>query len=105
MTLEGNAYFEITTPLNVGVRITAQYWEYLITKKHRFMAGRESIVKDTLRSPDEIRQSRTDRDVFLYYKHADRLYCVVARHEGTAGFVITAYPTDKVKEGDAIWTK
>jgi hypothetical protein len=24
---------------------------------------------------------------------------------GTEGFLITAYPTDRVKEGDAIWTK
>jgi len=24
---------------------------------------------------------------------------------GMKGFLITAYPTDKVKEGDVIWTK
>ena len=55
--------------------------------------------------PDEIRQSKIDKDVFLYYKHYDRLYCVVVRHAGMEGFLITAYPTDKVKEGDIIWTK
>ena len=46
-----------------------------------------------------------DKDVFLYYKQFDRLYRVVVRHAGTEGFLITAYPTDKVKEGDVIWTK
>ncbi len=35
-------------------------------------------------------------DVFLYYKKIDKLYCVVAKHEGEEGFLITAYPTDKV---------
>ena len=48
---------------------------------------------------------RTDKDVFLYYKQSDKLYCVVVRHAGAEGFLITAYPTDKVKEGDVIWTK
>ena len=43
--------------------------------------------------------------VFLYYKQEDKLYCVVVRHEGVEGFLITAYPTDKVKEGEIIWTK
>jgi hypothetical protein len=35
----------------------------------------------------------------------NKLYCVVVRHEGMEGFLITAYPTDKVKEGEVIWTK
>jgi len=55
--------------------------------------------------PDEIRQSKIDKDVFLYYKQYDRLYCVVVKHEGMKGFLITAYPTDKIKEGDVIWTR
>ena len=42
---------------------------------------------------------------YTYYKQFDRLYCVVVKHAGTEGFLITAYPTDKVKEGDVIWTK
>jgi hypothetical protein len=46
-----------------------------------------------------------DKDVFLYYKQYDKLYCVVVRHAGPEGFLITAYPADKVKEGDVIWTK
>ncbi len=46
-----------------------------------------------------------DKNVFLYYKRKDKLCCVVARHIETDGFLITAYPTDKVKEGKVIWTK
>ncbi len=93
------------SPLNVVVRTTTGYWGYLVTKKHPVMRGKEDIVKAVLQSPDEIRRSKTDKDVFLYYKQFDKLYCVVAKHIGKKGHLITAYPTDKVKEGDSIWTK
>ncbi len=104
MVSEEEIYFAIPTPLHIEVRTTGSYWNYLITIKHPVMRGKEDIVKTVLQLPDEIRQSRTDKEVFLYYKQFDRLYCVVARHSGTEGFLITAYPTDKVKEGDVIWT-
>jgi len=29
----------------------------------------------------------------------------ITRHEGKKGFLITAYPVDKVKEGKIIWIK
>ena len=61
-------------------------------------------VFTVLQSPDEIRQSSTDKDIFLYYKQSDRLYCVVVRHAGMESCLITAYPTDKVKEGVVVWT-
>ncbi|HCC69450.1 MAG TPA: hypothetical protein DEP99_06155 [Nitrospiraceae bacterium] len=105
MGFEENLFLTVKTPLNVVVRTTVSYWGYLITVKHPVMKGKEKIVKTVLQNPDEIRQSRTDKDVFLYYKKFDRLYCVVVRLIGMEGFLITAYPTDKVKEGDVIWTK
>ncbi len=66
------------------------------------MKGKEDIVKAVLQSPDEIRQSITDKNVFLYYKLFDKLSCVVVKHIGTEGFLITSYPADKVKEGDIV---
>ena len=77
------------------------------------MKNKEETVKAVLSEPDTIRKSKIDESVFLYYRQEDKLYCVVVRHEGTEGFLITAYPTDKVKayptdkvkEGDIIWTK
>lgn len=98
-------YFSLKTPLNIEVRTTVQYWEYLITFKHPVMKNKQDIVKSVLQSPDEIRQSKIDKEVFLYYKQYDKLYCTVVKHTGTEGFLITAYPTDKVKEGDVVWTK
>lgn len=105
MSSEENIFFAVKTPLDIDVRTTVAYWEYLITIKHPVMKGKEDIVKDTLRSPDEIMQSSTDKDVFLYYKQSDRLYCVVVKHIGIEGYLITSYPTDKVKEGVAVWTR
>ncbi|MBS3906051.1 MAG: hypothetical protein KGZ49_03350 [Syntrophaceae bacterium] len=105
MSFDEKAFLLAKTPLNVEVRTTTGYWEYLITMKHPVMKGKEDTVKTALQFPDEIRQSKTDKDVFLYYKQYDKLYCVVVKHIGPEGFLITAYPTDKVKEGDSIWTR
>ena len=105
MSFEEEALFLAKTPLNVEVKTTTGYWKYLVTMKHPVMKGKEDIVKAALQFPDEIRQSKTDKDVSLYYKQFDRLYCVVVKHIGMEGFLITTYPTDKVKEGDSIWTR
>lgn len=97
--------FEIKTPLDRTVRTTKQYWNYLVSVKHRVMENKEAIVKAVLLDPDSIRKSKIDENIFLYYKLEDKLYCVVVRHEDDAGFLITAYPTDKVKEGEIVWIR
>lgn len=104
MGLEEKIYFAVRTPLNIEVKTTVDYWEYLVTVKHPIMKGKEDTVKTLLQFPDEIRQSKTEHDIFLYYKQLDRLYCAVVKHFKMEGFLITAYPTDKKKEGEIIWT-
>lgn len=99
-------FFEIKTPLSITIRTTEDYWEYLTTIKHRNMRGKENNVINTLDDPDFIRKSKIDEQVFLYYKKIENyLYCVVVRHENGTGFLITAYVTNKAKEGEIIWTK
>ncbi len=105
MLSKKETYFKVKTLLNIEIRTTYDYWEYLTTKKHPVMKNKEEVVKATLEAPDEIRQSKSDSNVFLYYKKFDRLYCVVVRHLKNEGFLITAYPTDKVKEGNIIWQR
>ena len=105
MSFEDKIFFTVITPLNVEVRTTVSYWEYLITIKHPVMKGKEDIVKTALQSPDEIRQSITDKNNFLYYKRFDKLYCMVVKHMGIEGYLITSYPTEKVKEGEIVWTR
>ena len=97
--------FEVRTPLNVTIRITEEYWRYIVEIKHKIMANKEHFVKEILAEPDEVRRSLIDKSVFLYYKKFDRLYCVVTKHLNDEGFIITAYPTDKIKEGEIVWTK
>jgi len=87
--------------------VTRAYWELIVTIKHPVMAARENDVKDTLRNPSEVRQSKSDRDVYLFYKpqHISRWVCAVAKRLDGEGFLITAYLTDAIKEGDLVWPK
>ena len=66
--MKSEIYFSLKTPLNIEVRTTVQYWEYLVTFKHPLMKSKADIVKSVLQMPDEIRQSKVDKDVFPYYK-------------------------------------
>ena len=99
--------FEVWTPLGFQVRVTRGYWELIVTIKHPVMAGRESDVQDTLRMPSEIRQSKSDPDVYLFYtqERPRRWVCAVSRRLNGDGFLITAYPTDAIKEGERVWPR
>ena len=99
--------FEVLTPLGFRVRVTHAYWNLIITIKHPVMAGHENDVKDALRNPSEIRQSKSNAAVYLFYKpeRIGRWVCAVAKRLDGEGFLITAYPTDAVKEGELVWPK
>jgi len=98
--------FEVKTPLKIIVRTTKDYREYVTNIKHTNLRGKENNVINTLSAPDLIMKSKNDEEVFLYYKKIENyLYSVVVRHENGTGFLITAYITDKAKEGEIIWTK
>jgi len=43
--MKSEIYFSLKTPLNIEVRTTVQYWEYLVTFKHPIMKSKEDIVK------------------------------------------------------------
>jgi hypothetical protein len=99
--------FEVLTPLDFRVRVTKAYWEVIITIKHPAMTGKEEDVKEALFNPDEIRRSRSDEAVYLFYKpeRIGRWVCAVTKRLNGDGFLITAYPTDAIKEGEVIWRK
>jgi len=99
--------FEVITPLGFTVRLTRAYWELIVTMKHPIMSGHESDVKETLANPNEIRVSRSDPAVYLFYKsqQSGRWFCAVAKRVDGKGFLITTYPTDSIKEGEHIWPK
>lgn len=98
--------FDVLTPLGFRVHCTQAYWDRKVVVDHPVMANRVEDVKRALERPDEIRLSRTDEGVYLFYASDDkRLVCAVARRTEVDGFLITAYPTDKTKEGKTLWTK
>jgi len=60
----------------------------------------------TLADPDEVRMSRFDDGVQLFYRRGgDRWVCAVVRSGARIGRLITAYPADSVKEGVVLWTR
>ena len=99
--------FQVQTPLGFSIRVTTDRWKLIVTAKHPVMAGRESLVRSALEAPDEVRQSLIDSQVLLFYKaEATRRWtCAVAKRAAEGAFLITAYPTDAIKEGVRIWPK
>ena len=107
MTAEKDIFFEVLTPLGFRVRVTRAYWDLIVNIKHPVMKGREEDVKKALEAPDEIRQSKSDENVYLFYKaeREKRWICAVSKQTGEEGFLITTYPTDAIKEGVQVWHK
>ena len=104
---DGDLLFEARTPLGFVVRVNRSRWELIANVKHPVMAGCEASVRLALEQPDEIPQSRSDFEVLLFYRTeaAQRWVCAVAKRTLRDAFLITAYPTDAIKEGTRIWPK
>ncbi|MFN8499049.1 MAG: DUF4258 domain-containing protein [Anaerolineae bacterium] len=99
--------FRVKTPLGFSVYVSVTYWHVITTIKHPVIAGREASVQDTLAHPDKAPVSRSDSAVYLFYKleRPGRWICAVAKRLDGEAFLITAYPTDAIKEGARIWPK
>lgn len=100
-------FFIAQTPLGCSIRVTVTYWNIIIQVKHPIMDGQQEAVQLTLTQPDEIRRSRSDPNVYLFYKlqREKRWLCAVIRQLNGDGFLITTYPTDAIKEGETVWQK
>ncbi len=61
-------FFTAQTPLNCSIRVTVAYWNIITQIKHPIMNGQEAAVQATLTQPDQIRRSRSDSNVYLFYK-------------------------------------
>src|SRR5215469_13603968 len=70
---------------------------------------RFAAIAQALQSPLEIRISRSDKTAQLFYEYHARTrvggkwLCIVVKYPSADGFVVTAYLTDRVKEGETIW--
>ena len=91
--------------IGFSVRTTRDYW-LLIESKHPKLRGRAEDVAQVLSSPDRICNSQHDSTAYLFYRaDQQRLLCAVVKCLNGEGFLITAYPCDKIKEGEMIWPK
>ncbi|MEI6669776.1 MAG: DUF4258 domain-containing protein [Acidobacteriota bacterium] len=106
MVSEDALLLDELTPLGFRVRCSVGYWERIVSIKHPAMRDRLDDVRMTLSQPDEIRRSLRDPDVLLFHRVVSpRWVCGVVKKSDQAGYLITAYPADKIKRGDVIWTK
>ena len=99
--------FSIETPIGFQVQTTVNYWKLITTIKHPIMKGRLEDVKQTLTNPDVVHLSKSDPQVYLFYKTDGnkRWVCAVTKKLNGNGFLITAYRTSAIKEGNKIWQK
>lgn len=95
--------FEVATPLGFVVRTTSPHWKFL-QQKHPDVAGRLADVEGCLAAPAQVRRSKQDPAVYLFYTLLTPYYlCVIVKRLDGEGFVVTCYVTDTIKEGTQIW--
>ena len=100
------AHFEVKSKPGILVGTTRTYWNVITHIKHPTLKGKEDAVKQVLCDPDEIRVSKKDSAVLLFYRRIEKRYlCVVVRFLKKRGFIITAYWTEKIKEGELKWKR
>jgi len=92
-----------------SVRLTDERTAHIL--QHQEMADMEAEIERVLQSPAEVRVSRSDNTVQLFYEFyaqtrvGGKWLCVVVKYLPDDGFVVTAYLTDQLKAGETIWPK
>jgi hypothetical protein len=92
-----------------SVRLTEERLAHIL--EHPEMAGMEDELARVLQSPSEVRLSRSDENVKLFYEFytqtrvGGKWLCVVVKYPPGDAFVITAYLTDTMKAGEIVWPK
>jgi len=99
-------YINVVSKLDKKISVTKDRWQLIVKTKHPELEDKKNEVQETLTNPDEIRLSKSDQSVYLYYKNYGKLsLVVVAKHPNGEGFIITSYFTDKIKEGKQIFER
>ena len=85
------------------IRLTDERLAHIL--KHPEMASMEAELNRTLKSPEIVRLSKSDAEIALYYRFytdtrvGDKWLCVVVKFLVEDAFILTAYFTDKPKQG------
>jgi hypothetical protein len=79
--------------------------------EHPEMREQEDKLVETLLEPNVVIRSRSDETIRLFYRFyrqltiGDKYLCIVVKYVEGSVFIITAYFTDKVKRGEALWNR
>lgn len=97
--------FEVATPAGFRVRTTQPHWD-LLEHKHPEIRGWLEQAQSCLATPQQVRRSRQDPNVYLFYVPSGSYHlCVVAKRLDGDGFIVTCYLTDAIKEGMVAWPR
>lgn len=92
------------------IRLTQERLNHL-EADHPEMNDQAERIAETLLAPDEVRQSKSDQQVELFYRLypqtpvTTKFLCVVVKASPSDHFIITAYYTDTIKKGVVLWEK
>jgi len=92
-----------------SVRLTDERLAHIM--EHAELAGMEDEIERLLQSPTEVRWSRSDDNVMLFYEFYTRTrvggkwLCGVVKYLPDDAFVVTAYLTNTIKPGEVVWPK
>lgn len=91
------------------IQLTYEGWEHIL-ERHHYMVDFRDEIDETLREAEEIRRSTTAPETTrLYYKwyygtpRGDKWVCVVVKALPDEAFLVSAYVTDRIKEGELLW--
>jgi hypothetical protein len=91
------------------IRLTDERLRHIL--EHPEMSDMADAIEETLAQPEKVIQSLSDPEAELYYRFyfgtrvEDKYLCVVVKVRRADAFILTAYLTDTMKKGDAIWPK
>ena len=100
--------FRATSPLGYPVVLTRNRWREIVRFKHPAVEQHERHAEQCISQPEVVRASAKDADVHLHYLPLapNQYLCVVVAPGSTEEhFVVTAYLTDRLKQGDELWKK
>lgn len=92
-----------------SVRLTDERLAHIL--QHQELIGMEEEISRVLQAPAEVRISRSDETVQLFYEYyaktrvGGKWLCVVVKYPTVDAFVVTAYLTDQLKPGESLWPK
>ena len=91
------------SPTLGNIVLTAERKNHILTAHPELKSGLKKLSV-VLSTPDEIRRSRFDKNVLLFYKFFANIkngkYISVAIKTGNRNFILTAYITDRIRIGE-----